>query len=314
MNRRQFGNSGLQISTIGLGCVPLGDKDKVPTVDGAVAIMRAAFESGINFFDTAPLYGDSESERRVGTALRECKDLIPADFVLNTKVGYRPEPFDYGSEEQTLACVEESLRLLGVDCLPMVHIHDVQHSDLPTVMNGARKALHRLQAEGVVGMVGVAAGPIAMMIEYVETGEFDCILTHNRYTLLDQPADPLIARATELGLGIINGAPFSSGLWARPLDKSATYIYREADPAALTRAARIHEICQRHGVSAVAAAIQFSTRDDRIHTTIMGAASPEQIRQSATSLAENIPDEIWAEFRRDAPPKKTDDIRGLRDK
>ena len=314
MNRRQFGKSDLQISTIGLGCVPLGDIEKVSTVDDAVAIMRTALEAGINFFDTAPLYGNSESERRVGVALRECKDVIPTDFVLNTKVGYRPDPFDYGSEEQTLACVEESLRLLRVDFLPMIHIHDVQHSDLSTVMKGARKALHRLQAEGVVGLVGVAAGPISMMIEYIETGEFDSILTHNRYTLLDQPADLLIDRAVELGLGIINGAPFSSGLLARPLDKSATYIYREADTGALSRAARIYDICQRHGTSPVAAAIQFSTRDSRVHTTIMGAASPQQIRQSAESLSESIPDEIWTEFRREAPPKRTDDIRGLHDK
>ena len=314
MNRRQFGKSDLQISTIGLGCVPLGNIEKVRTVDDAVAIMRTALEFGINFFDTAPLYGESESERRVGAALRECNDLIPADFVLNTKVGYRPDPFDYGSEEQTLACVEESLELLGVDYLPMIHIHDVQHSDLPTVMGGARKALHRLQAEGVVGIVGLAAGPVSMMLEYVETREFDSILTHNRFTLLDQPAEPLIARAAELGLGIINGAPFSSGLLARPLDQSATYVYREAAPDVLTRAARIHEICKQHGVSTVAAAIQFSARDSRIDTTIMGAKSPEQIRESAESLAENIPDEIWAEFEREVPPKLTDDNRGLRDR
>ena len=314
MNRRQFGSSDLQISTIGLGCVPLGNVEKVPTVDDAVAVMRAALESGINFFDTAPLYGNSESERRVGAALRECKDVIPIDFVLNTKVGYRPDPFDYGSEEQTLACVEESLRLLGVDSLLMIHIHDVQHSDLSTVMKGARTALHRLQTEGVVGMVGLAAGPVSMMIEYLETGEFDSILTHNRYTLLDQPADALIDRAVELGLGIINGAPFSSGLLARPLDKSATYIYREADSGVLARAALIDEICRRRGVSPVAAAIQFSTRDHRVHTTIMGAASPEQVRQSAKSLSEVIPDEIWAEFQRDAPPTRTDNIRGVHDK
>ncbi len=313
MDRRQFGSSDLQISTIGLGCVPLGNVDKVPTVEQAVEIMRATLEAGINFFDTAALYGEGESERRVGIALRELKDLLPDDFILNTKVGYRPNPFDY-SEEQTLACVEESLHVLGVDRLSMIHIHDVQHSNLSTVMNGSRKALHRLQEQGVVGMVGLAAGPIPMMIEYVNTGEFDCILTHNRYTLLDQPAEELIARADELGMGIINGAPFSSGLLARPLDTSATYIYREADPTTLARTAALNEICDRHGVSVKAAAIQFSTRDRRVHTTIMGASSAEQIRQSAKALTEAIPVEIWDEFRREVPPRLVDDIKGIHDK
>jgi D-threo-aldose 1-dehydrogenase len=313
MDRRQFGRSDLQISTIGLGCVPLGTVAKVATVEEAVDIMRATLEAGINFFDTAALYGEGESERRVGIALRELKDLLPGDFILNTKVGYRPNPFDY-SEEQTLACVEESLRILGVERLPMIHIHDVQHSELSTVMNGSRKALHRLQEEGVVGLVGLAAGPIPMMMDYVNTGEFDCVLTHNRYTLLDQPAEELIARADELGMGIINGAPFSSGLLARPLDKSATYIYREADPETLARTATLNEICNRYDVSVKAAAIQLSTRDPRIHTTIMGASSAEQIRQSAEALGEVIPGEIWDEFRREVPPRLIDDIKGIHDK
>lgn len=313
MDRRQFGSSNLRISTIGLGCVPLGKVEKVPTVEGAVDIMRATLEAGINFFDTAALYGKGESERRVGIALRELKDQLPDDFILNTKVGYRPNPFDY-SEEQTLACVEESLRVLGVDRLPMIHIHDVQHSDLPTVMNGARKALHRLQEQGIVGMVGLAAGPIPMMIEYVNTDEFDSILTHNRYTLLDQPASELITLADAKGLGIINGAPFSSGLLARPLDESATYIYRQAEPETIARANRLKEICKRHNVSIKAAAIQFSTRDPRIHTTIMGASSAQQIRQSADALAVDIPEEIWGEFHNEVPPKLVDDIKGVHDK
>ena len=126
------------VSPIGLGTVSLGLAERVPTDADATAIVRALFEVGANVIDTAPVYG--EAERRIGIALRDLEDEAPPDLVVATKVGYRPDPFDY-SEAQTRACVDESLRLLGRDRLDLVYIHDVEITKFDTVMNGSLVAL-----------------------------------------------------------------------------------------------------------------------------------------------------------------------------
>ena len=198
------------VSPIGLGTVSLGLAERVPTDADATAIVRALFEVGANVIDTAPVYG--EAERRIGIALRDLEDEAPPDLVVATKVGYRPDPFDY-SEAQTRACVDESLRLLGRDRLDLVYIHDVEITKFDTVMNGSLVALQDLRASGVVGCIGVSGGTVDVLRQYVETGEFDAVLTHNRYTLLDQPAGGLIGRAHELGVAVTNAAPFSAACW-----------------------------------------------------------------------------------------------------
>ena len=310
MTRRRYGHDDILVTPLGLGCVPLGDTKKVPDDETAIEIIKAAFDSGINFLDTAPLYGEGNSERRVGLALKELKSSIPDDFVLNTKVGYRPNPFDY-SEEASLKCVEESMNLLGVDHIDMVHIHDVQHSDLNTVMAGSLKALNRLREEGVIKCVGVAGGRIDMLIEYIETNAFDSVITHNRFNLLDQPANPLLDKAKQLGVSVINGAPYASGMLARPFDKNTTYVYLNSPSEVRTRAQKIASICKSYGVDLPQVATQFSVRDNRVGTTIFGASTVQQIHQTANSTTIDIPDDLWLEIANEAPPVEEDTVQGL---
>ena len=310
MPRRALGKTGLHLTPVGLGCAPLGNLEKVENDKIAVDIIHTTFQSGINFLDTAPLYGNGASERRVGLALRELTNEIPDDFVLNTKVGYRPDPFDY-SEAASLRCVERSLTLLGLDRIDMVHIHDVQHSNLQTVMNGSLRALQRLRDEGVVSVIGVAGGRIKLLREYIDTGEFDSVMTHNRFNLLNQPAVPLLDHADKLGVALINGAPYASGLLARPLDDSVTYVYRNAPRTVRKRAQTIAAICKAYEITLPVAATQFSTRDCRVDTTVVGASSPQQIRQTATAIDTNIPAEFWEEIGSKVKANMEDDIQGI---
>lgn len=305
IDRRPFGKTGHVVTAIGLGTLALGRSPRVNSDAQAVEIVRAAFEGGINFIDTAPLYG--EAERRLGIALAELKDLIPADFVLNTKAGYRPDPFDY-SEAKTLACVEQSLKLLGLERLHVVHIHDVERSDFKTVMNGARKALHKLQEQKIVGHVGVSGGPVDLLLKYVETGEFESVITHNRHTLLDQPALPLIKRAKELGLAVINAAPFASGILARPFDPAAPYVYHQVSTAVAGKVARLSEICARHGVDLPTAAVRLSVRNPDITTTVLGAAFPEEVGVAVAACHAELPEVLWEELERSVPPNTLDDV------
>ena len=299
------------VSPIGLGTVSLGLAERVPTDADATAIVRALFEVGANVIDTAPVYG--EAERRIGIALRDLEDEAPPDLVVATKVGYRPDPFDY-SEAQTRACVDESLRLLGRDRLDLVYIHDVEITKFDTVMNGSLVALQDLRASGVVGCIGVSGGTVDVLRQYVETGEFDAVLTHNRYTLLDQPAGGLIGRAHELGVAVTNAAPFSAGMLARPFDPGGTHTsgpfaaldFEQGRPEAIERVRTIAAIAAGYGVDLPTAAVRFSTRNPAVQLTVLGAESSDEVATAARAATAEIPDRMWAEIAKAAPPNLVD--------
>src|ERR687892_1276801 len=98
------------------------------------------------------------------------------------------------SGEQMHRSVERSLRLLGMDRLPLVYLHDPEHAPFEELMSpgGAVEVLVDLKEEGVIEHLGVAGGPVDLMIRYVETGIFEAVITHNRYTLINLTADPLL--------------------------------------------------------------------------------------------------------------------------
>nr|MDQ6905743.1 aldo/keto reductase [Chloroflexota bacterium] len=150
--------------------------------------------------------------------------------------------------------------------------------------------------EGLVEYLGVAGGPIDMEIRYVETGIFDAVITHNRYTLLDQTADPLLTVAHERGLGVLNAAPYGSGMLAKGPDAYPRYQYQQAPPAMIEQAKRLDTVCQRHGIPLRVAALHFSLRDPRIHSTIVGMTRPERVQQAVDDALTPVPDALWEEL------------------
>ena len=73
----------------------------------------------------------------------------------------------------------------------------------------------RYKEQGIIEHIGVAGGPIDLMIRYIETGVFDAVLTHNRYTLLNRAAEPLLQLAKQRGMAILNAAPYGGGILSR---------------------------------------------------------------------------------------------------
>jgi len=298
--RRPFGRTGLLVTPICIGCAPLGN---MPETFGyavgeeqALATIRAIFHGPVNFLDTAASYGDGESERRIGIVLRELGGL-PAGYVLSTKADRDLQTGDF-SGDQMRRSVERSLRLLGLDRLQICYLHDPEHRPFEeiTAPGGALDALRRMAAEGVIEHLGVAGGPIDLMIRYVELGCFEAVITHNRYTLLNREAEPLLDLAARHGLAVANAAPYGSGLLAKGPDAYPRYMYREAPPALLERARRAEALCARYGVPLAAAALQFSLRDPRISSTIVGMTRPERLAQTIELARMPIPDELWREL------------------
>lgn len=306
---RPFGKTGLEVTSLCIGCAELGNMPEtfaysVPEPQ-ALATLRACFQSPIQFIDTAASYGDGESERRIGLVLREMGGLPPG-WVLATKADRDLHTGDF-SGEQIKRSVERSLKLLGLDRLQLVYLHDPEHAPFETIMakGGATDVLLRFKEQGVIGHFGMAGGPVDLMIRYIETGAFEAVITHNRYTLLNRSAEPLLARGAELGIAVVNAAPYGSGLLAKGPDAYPRYAYQSAPDAILDRARRLAAICDRHKVPLAAAALQFSMRDPRITSTIVGFSKVERIGQTLALAECQIPEAIWPEL--DAVGYDTDD-------
>ena len=296
-SRVTLGGTGLSVSPLCVGCAPLGDMPETfgygVEEERALRTLEAVFESPINFLDTAASYGDGESERRIGEVLKGIGGL-PAGFVLATKADRDLQSGEF-SGEQMRRSVERSLRLLGLDRLQLVYLHDPEHESFENLMapGGAVEVLRDLKEEGVIEHLGVAGGPIEEEIRYVQTGLFEAVITHNRYTLLDRSAGPLLDVAAEMGVALLNAAPYGSGILAKGPDVYARYAYQEASAEMVERATAMQEVCRQFGIPLAAAALQFSMRDPRVASTIVGLSRPERIGQTLELAAEPIPEELW---------------------
>jgi D-threo-aldose 1-dehydrogenase len=298
--RRPFGTTGMTVPPIAVGCAPLGNMPETfayaVSEDDALATVRAALASPINYLDTAALYGDGESERRVGLVLRELGGL-PAGAILQTKQGRDPQTNDY-SGETVKRRMERSLRLLGLDHVPIVYLHDAEWTTFEAAMapGGPVEVLRRFKEQGVIGHLGVASGPNEVELQYIEAGIFDAVITHNRYTLLNRTAEPVIAAASERGMAVLNAAPYGSGILAKGPDAYPRYAYQDATPELVERTRQIAAICDRFGVPLPAAALQFSLRDPRITATIVGMSRPERVQQTIDYARHPIPNAVWEEI------------------
>jgi len=294
---RPFGSSDLLITSLCIGCAPLGNMPEtfaysVPE-EQALATLRVAFNGPINYIDTAASYGDGESERRIGIVLGELGGL-PEGYVLGTKADRDLKTGDF-SGEQIERSVERSLRLLGLDKLQIVYLHDPEHTTFENTMapGGAVEVLLKLKDQGLIKHIGVAGGPIDMEIRYVETGAFEAVITHNRYTLLNRSAAPLLDIAAQRGLAVINAAPYGSGMLAKGPAAYPRYAYQDAPTQMVERTQRLAAVCAEYDVPLAAAALQFSLRDARITSTVVGMSRPERIAQTVELALHPIPAEIW---------------------
>jgi D-threo-aldose 1-dehydrogenase len=260
----------------------------------ALATLRAFFASPFNFLDTAASYGDGESERRIGIVLGELGGLQPG-FVLATKAD-RDMQTGIFTGAQMQRSVERSLSLLGLQQLQIVYLHDPEHISFEEAMQpgGPVEVLQQCREEGLIAHLGVAGGPIDMMIRFVETGLFEAVISHNRFTLLNREAESLWEVCTRRGVAALNAAPYGSGILAKGPGAYPRYMYNQASPDLLRRAWQMEEACERHGLPLAAAALQFSLRDARIASTIVGITRPERLAETLTLAQQPIPDELWA--------------------
>lgn len=305
---RTLGRTRLRVGAVSYGTSPLASMSDLYgySVDEerAVATVQAVFDGPPTLLDTSNGYGeDGTAERRIGIAVRRAGGL-PAGLVLSTKVDPDARTGDF-SGDRVRASFEESLERLGVDRVPLLHLHDPERITFEeaTAPDGAVRALVDLRERGLVDHLGVAGGPVEELRRYLGTGEFSVLLSHNRYTLLDRSVEPLYAEAAERGIGVINAAPYGGGMLSKGPQVQQKYAYGTRADAVADAAAAMQAACARHDVPLAAAALQFSVRSPLVDSTLVGVSSPERVAQTLELAAVPVPDELWAELERYVPDR-----------
>ena len=283
-----------------LGASPLGGNAQTYGYDVdeelAVRTVRHLLDSPVRSIDTSNQYSGGESERRIGRAIAESGG-VPDDFVIATKAD--PLPGDGAfTGERVRYSFRESTQRLGGARFGVFYLHDPEWFDFDSMVGpgSAVEAMVELKEQGLVDAIGVAGGDLDEMRRYIDLGVFDVMLNHNRYTLLDRSAGPLIDHAVESGLAFVNAAPYASGILARPAADRPTYQYRPPSDRILATTARLREACARHDVPLPAAALQFSRRDPRITSTVVGVSAPHRIDQLVENDRIAIPAGLWNEI------------------
>lgn len=319
----QLGRTKLQVTRLGLGGAPLGGLYKDLSEEAATATVRRALELGINFFDTAPLYGCGKSEQRLGRGLA---GVPRGSIVVATKVGYalfpqdavrdenvffpfdNPPPlrptFDF-SYDAVMRSFEESLKRLSLDRIDILHIHDPDDHWEQAIQRGY-PALHKLRTQGRIGAVGAGMNQAAMLARFAREGEFDCFLLAGRYTLIDHTALPeLLPLCAQKRISIILGGPYNSGILATGARPGATFNYVAAPPELLEKVRRIEAVCAKYSVPLKAAALQFPLAHPAVAAVIPGARSVAEVEENFRLLSHPIPAEFWAELRQEnlLPPE-----------
>src|SRR4051794_28856196 len=276
------------MTPLGLGTAPLGGLFEDVTAEAARATIDSAWELGVRFFDTAPLYGSGLAEERLGEALA----ARPRDEVtVSTKVGRVLVPGERGLEPVfdytpggIRASLASSLERLGLDRIDVVLLHDPEAH-----MDATHRALDVVRS--FAARVGVGTNYAATAVTLVERGEVDVVLLAGRYTLLDRTAgDDLLPLCLERGVPVLAAGVFNSGVLAG----GSTFDYHAAPASVLEHRRVLEAACARFSVPLAAAAIQFPLRHPAITAVVVGARSAAEIEEDAALLEVAVPDELWA--------------------
>lgn len=271
----------------GMGCAWVGRKGE-ETKDVEIALLEAAYASGFRYFDTAHAYG--ESEVRVGQFLR---NIDRRTIFLATKMNFSPSR---PASEQIRSSVERSLERLGVDYLDLIQIHDIEQ-DLGLFdsesLSGTKEVVQRLKEEGLIRGFGLATRSLDLHLKAFPCGLFDTSLTYSDLTPLDHSAEVLVEPALGSGVAMINGSPLAGLLNGR--DPSTVSVHPSVE-ARRQRAVVFYEFCKSHGVSVLAAALQFPLRFKTVEMHLTGPATDHELKSTLAALQDSIDKAFWEEW------------------
>ena len=301
------------VSKIALGTAPIASMvanfGRAMTDEEAQLTIQHCLNTGVNFIDTAPFYGNGLAETRVGNSLQAlgvARDAV----VIGTKVGWIPDPAKLGgpsggngernySRAAILRSIEASLKRLKIEYIDIAHVHDPERGDYrKMIMDEAYPTLNDLKRQGVIRAVGAGLNETAYLVDFVHNVDLDCCLIANCYTLLEQtPLKEAFPMALAKGISIFAGGVFNSGILATGAIPDARYRYQRAAEPILRLTRIIEGVCKRHGVALKVAAAQFAAAHPAVTTLVLGMMSPAEVDENIAALKVKIPAAFWEELK-----------------
>ncbi|MCU1411665.1 MAG: aldo/keto reductase [Rhodoglobus sp.] len=301
-----------EVPRLGYGAANVGNLYRALSDEAATAVLDAAWESGIRYYDTAPHYGLGLSERRLGAFLAT---KPREEYFISTKVGrlLRPVPNPSGrlddandfavpadlervfdlTADGVRRSLDESLERLGLDRVDALYLHDPEKAGLDAAEESAYPALIGLRDAGLVDHVGVGSMSIEALERASAFAGLDLLMVAGRLTLAEQPAlDRVVPQALAHGMQLVAAGVFNSGLLATNTP-GGRYEYGSAPEELLARARSIAEVCAQFGVTLPAAALQYTLRIPPVVSVVVGGSRPEQVVENARRMAEDIPEDLW---------------------
>ena len=315
---RKLPRVDVDVTLMGLGCAQMGNLYRVTSYEESAGAFKAAWDAGIRYFDTAPFYGFTRSERRLGTMLT---DLARDSYVLSTKVGrvmipdetvgeeedgyVQPLPFrpvyDY-SYDGILRSFEASQQRLGILKPDILYIHDIgrmthgekhDHYWSQLTEGGGFRALGKLRDEGSTKAIGLGVNEWQAVRDAMDVFDIDTTMLAGRYTLLEQESLEMLDECTRRGVGIVVAGPFNSGILAG----NRKFNYAEAPADVVARVEALNAVCEEQGVRLQSAALQFPLAHPAVVTIVSGARTAEQIKSNVEWFSETIPASFWRALR-----------------
>lgn len=285
MQYRQLGATGESVSAVSFGTAPLGDMFGPADEQVGLAAVQLALESGINFFDSSPYYGNGLAEERLGKALAGHRDEV----LIGTKAGrYGVNEFDF-APSRIRTSVEESLRLLGTDHIDILQLHDIEFVGLDSIFADSYGELVALRDAGKCRFIGMTGYPMHTLRRAISETELDVILSYSHYTLLDQCLpERLLPLAQQRDVGVINAAAVALGL----LTPGELRINHPAGVEIRSAAEAVRAICAESGVNISFLANQFAIQRSGAATTLIGTVNPHHLNSAIDAVETPIDEEV----------------------
>lgn len=314
-DRRTLPRTKLALTQLGLGGAPIGGLYRSTSCADTERTVNAAWDAGIRYFDTAPYYGYTRAERRIGTLL--CERERDA-FIVSSKVGrlmvpdasigsdengwinplpFRPV-FDY-SYDAVLKSFDDSQQRLGILCIDILYVHDIgrythgdrhDHHWAQLTKGGGFRALRELRDSGRVRAVGLGVNEWEVVHDAMQEFDLDVTMLAGRYTLLEQKSLAFLDECVRAGNAIVIAGPFNSGVLAG----NNKFNYEDAPAEIVERVRVLKAICDEFGVALPAAALQFPLAHPAVVCCVTGPHTADQLQANIASFESKIPSEFWA--------------------
>ncbi|PSV48049.1 aldo/keto reductase [Photobacterium sp. GB-36] len=322
METKKLGKTNLDLTKIGFGASGFGNLYREISTRQSCAALDKIWDVGCRYFDVAPHYGAGLAERRLGLSLHKYNR---DDYILSTKVGRILHPrheqgvqmpndfpneapfnrhYDY-SYSGVMRSFEDSCQRLGTNRIDILLMHDIgsythgdQHNkQFKIAMDGGYKAMDELRSQGLVTAIGIGCNEHDVLKEAMPHTDFDCFMLAGRYTLLNQTADDgFLDECAKKNISIILAGVFNSGILASGPKTGSYYDYAPASDEIIAKVQRIYQVCEKHNVDPIAAAIQFPFRHKAITSVMLNAMKEHHLESNLKGITATIPHEFWNEI------------------